>query len=362
MPRGARNRIFRRPESPFWFAEWTDAEGIPHRQSTRCRDRRQAADWLAARTGERLRAEAGLPSATPRSLADIAGEYLAEHAPPVWSRGWWVTAEGMFRTQVVPHFGAERAVSSITESDAARFRTAQLGRTKRGGAVVSPSTVNRTLWMLSAFGKWCVKRGWHTSDPWDMERLPESDHPVPALEPAQTAQVLLALSARWRPIMEFALETGLRKSELSRLAWRDIDKRERIAWVVSSHQRGLTKGRRTRPALLSARAQEILDGLPRRRDGLVFGKVGDARRAFKRAAAAAGLERVWTHLFRHLGASRFSETGAGTADVQAFGGWTTTRMAERYVHTRRSHLLSLLDKTSPTPHPLDAPKEKGGSR
>ena len=360
MPRGARNRLFKRPESPFWFAEWTDAEGAPHKQSTRCRDRRAAEVWLAARTMERVRSEAGLPSATPRALPDLAGEYLAEHSPPVWSKGWWITAEGLFRTQVVPHF-RERPVSSITEADVARFRTAQLGRKVRGGKVVSPSTVNRTMWMLAAFGRWCVRRNYHTANPWDVESLPESKAPVPTMDPGTVARILFSLSARWRPVVEFALETGLRKAELGRLAWADVVKRERVAYVVSSHARGLTKGRKTREALLSARAIEILDSLPSRTDGLVFGPVGDPRRAFKRAAEAAGLGRVWLHLFRHLAASRYAETGAGTAQVQAFGGWSTSRMADRYVHTRRAHLLELLDRTSPTPRPVpDAPKEKGG--
>lgn len=342
MPR-TRSRLFRRKRSPFWYAVWTDAEGRVHSQSTGCRDHGAAAGWLSNREQERIRADAGIPVARPVSLLEATAEYLVEHEPPIWSRGWYVTAEGMVRTQVLPHFGEERQVSTIGADDVARFRAAQLARTIRGGKPVSPSTVNRTMWMLSAFGRWCVERRYHLANPWSVDSLPESQHPVPTVEGAQLARVLLALPARWRPVVEFALETGLRKSELSRLARRDVDTAERRAWVVSSHARGLTKSRKTRSVPLSRRALELYEAAARRKDGLVFGPVGDPRKALKRAAAAAGLERVWLHLFRHLAASRAAAAGFSTADLVAFGGWSGSRMADRYTHTHHRRMLALLD-------------------
>ncbi len=61
---------------------------------------------------------------------------------------------------------------------------------------------------------------------------------------------------------------------------------------MSSHRRGLNKGRTTREVALNGRALEVLELLPKRKDGLVFGPIPDARRAFRAAAKAAGLERV----------------------------------------------------------------------
>jgi integrase len=346
MPR-TRSRLYRRKRSPFWYAVWTDASARVHNQSTGCRDHGAAAGWLSNREQERIRAEAGIPVARPVSLLEATAEYLVEHEPPIWSQGWYVTAEGMIRTQVLPHFGEELQISTIVDEDVVRFRAAQLQRTVRGGRRVSPSTVNRTLWMLSAFGAWCVARKYHLANPWSsVESLPETQAPVPTVEPAQLAQVLLALPSRWRPLVEFALETGLRKSELSRLARGDVDLVERRAWVVSSHARGLTKSRKTRSVPLSLRALEILAAAPRRTDGLVFGRVGDPRRALRRAAAAAGLERVWLHLFRHLAASSAAARGFSTADLVAFGGWSGSRMADRYTHTHHRRMLALLDAPS----------------
>jgi integrase len=359
MPR-TRSRLYRRKRSPFWYACWTDAEGHVHDQSTGCRDHGAAALWLATRERERASAQAGIPVARPISLLEATAEYLVEHEPPIWSQGWYTAAEGMVRNQVIPHFGEGRIVSTLASEDATRFRAAQLQRKKRGGAAVSPSTVNRTMWMLCAFGAWCIERRYHLSNPWaSVESLPETQAPIPTLEGAQLARVLVALPSRWRPVVEFALETGLRKSELSRLARRDLDAAERRAWVVSSHARGLTKSRKTRSVPLSRRALEILDGLPKRSDGLVFGPVGDPRRAFARAAKAAGLERVWLHLFRHLAASSAAARGFSTADLVAFGGWSGSRMADRYTHTHHRRMLALLDggEAGGTPQ---APTKTGG--
>ena len=353
MPRVA-SRLYRVPRSPFWYAAWTDAAGHHHRQSTGCRDRTAAQTWLAARELERVREQAGVPVARAVTLARAAAEYLDERHPPVWAVKWWGTAEGMFRLQVIPYFG-ERIVATITEGDAAKFRTLQLQRKVRGGRPVSPSTVNRTFWMLAAFGEWCKDRKYHLENPWKLDSLPETQAPPPAVDDATLARVLLALSARWRPVVEFAAETGLRKGELGRLRWEDV--RGGFAYVVSSHSRGLTKARKTREVPITNRAQEILDALPRRTDGLVFGPVGDPRRAFKRAATAAGVGRVWLHLFRHAAASRAAEAGASVREIQDLGGWSSPRMAERYTHARMERLRTLLNARTQKAH---APKETGG--
>lgn len=355
MPR-ARSRLFRRTDSPFWWAVWTDHQGRVHRQSTGCRDHGAAAAWLAARERERAGAQLGLPVATPRTLVEAAADYLAEKEP-IFAPKWWATVEGFFRLQVVPFFGEERIVQGIGPADIAAFRAAQMQRRRTSrrkkplppGTVeperplVTPSTVNRVMWAMSAFGAWCIERHYHTSNPWSVESLPESQLPVPVVEEAQLARVILALPARWKPVVELARETGLRKGELSRLRWEDYDPAERILWVVSAHGRGLTKSRKTRPVPVSRRAAEVLAALPRRLDGMILGTVGDPRRAFRTAARAAGLERLWMHLFRHLAASGLAARGASTADLVSFGGWSSSRMADRYTHTHHRRLLAVLD-------------------
>jgi integrase len=99
--------------------------------------------------------------------------------------------------------------------------------------------------------------------------------------------------------------------------------------------------------------------VPLREDGLLFGPIGDPRAAFRTAAKAVGLERVWLHLFRHLFASRLAERGAGRAELRDAGGWSSGRMADRYTHARMDRLRALIE--GPTPRPLDSRKTSGGT-
>jgi integrase len=103
---------------------------------------------------------------------------------------------------------------------------------------------------------------------------------------------------------------------------------------------------KTRPVPVSRHAAEVLSGIARRLDGMILGNVGDPRRAFAAAAQAAGLERVWMHLFRHVAASSFAAKGATTADLVAFGGWSGSRMVEKYVRTHHRRMLAVMDGAS----------------
>ena len=123
----------------------------------------------------------------------------------------------------------------------------------------------------------------------------------------------------------------------------NINPKLRMAVLASTRAKGFTKARKQHVIPLSPRAMEILASLPSRLDGLVFGPIPDPRRAFQRAAKAAGLERVWLHLMRHLFASRLDERGAGTGELKAAGGWSSNRMVERYSHARLARLRQLVD-------------------
>ena len=358
MPR-TRSRIYRVKDSPFWQAAWTDAAGIPHRKSTGCRDHGAAAAWLAARELERVSIQAGIPVARPVPLALAAAEYQAEREP-IWSAGWAQAVDGFFANRVLPAFTAERLVSTITRADVERFRSGEVARPVRGGKPATNATVNRMMAALAAWGAWCLVdgRNYHTSNPWSgHEPLPEDELPVPTLEDDQVELVLQALEdpatlpqhgrrrnrAPWRLIVELARETGLRKGELGRVARADIDHKTRTLYVTSTRARGRTKSRKMRPVPLSGRALEVIEAAPARSDGLLFGPIPDPRRAFARAAKAAGLERVWMHLWRHAFASRLADRGAGRHELRDAGGWSSGRMADRYTHARMDRLRELIE-------------------
>jgi integrase len=360
MPR-TRSRLFRRARSPFWQAVWTDPEGHHHKQSTGCRDHGAAVTWLAARELERVRSDAGVPVARTISLLEATAEYLVEREGELAAK-WHATVEAFIRNEVLPYFGPAAPVSGIDPTTVARFRTDQKGRPDRRFKVVegakprlvSPATVNRVMWAMAAFGAWCVERKYHLANPWRTDSYTESDYPVPDVGNGQRAQLLLALPGDLRAIVEFSFETGLRRSEIERLRWEDVNLDERLLQVVSVQARGFNKGRKTRPCSLSRRAAELLAARvpkpPKKATGPVWGRIGDRRRAFATAARAAGLPRAWLHLFRHLGATDVGRSGAGIADLMSFGGWSSPRMVQRYTRAGHERMLEVHDRRESGEH------------
>lgn len=361
MPR-ARSRLYRRKESPFWWACWTDASERVHRQSTGCRDHAAASKWLAARELERANAELGVPVAQPKPLLEALALYLEERER-VWSKGWRSTVGAFVRNEVVPHFGADREVRTLDRAEVARFRAMQIGRpSKRGGGTpVGSATVNRLMAAMAAFGAWCVERDLHTENPWARhEALAEEERPPPEASTEQIDALLAALPDRWRGPFTVAVDTGLRRSELERLTWDRVNLREVTATVTNTKNR-----KKARTVVLTQRARSVLQALPHR-TGPVFGPVGDARKALKRAAEAAGLGHVWTHALRHFWATRMSATGASLSALMRGGGWTTPRMVTRYAHAHLTELRAAADRleaaenASRSGHTRGTGKETGG--
>ncbi|HIA0234478.1 TPA: Arm DNA-binding domain-containing protein [Enterobacter cloacae] len=75
----------------------------------------------------------------------------------------------------------------------------------------------------------------------------ESSYMVDPLSPAEVSALLTSTgNKQWENLFRFAIQTGLRSSELCALRWRDIDFIEKTAHVQSASVSGVTKGTKTK--------------------------------------------------------------------------------------------------------------------
>lgn len=75
----------------------------------------------------------------------------------------------------------------------------------------------------------------------------ESSYIVDPLSPAEVNVLLTSTgNKQWENLFRFAIQTGLRSSELCALRWRDIDFVEKTAHVQSASVSGVTKGTKTK--------------------------------------------------------------------------------------------------------------------
>lgn len=140
-----------------------------------------------------------------------------------------------------------------------------------------------------------------------------------------------------KEVIIFAIETGMRRSELCRLDWKDINLKKHTALLY------YTKNTEDRTVPLSSTAMRVLSSLPRNINDLVFGLRPDSiTQAFKRICKRAGIEGLHFHDLRHEATSSFFEKGLSIMEVSSITGHKDLAMLRRYTHLKAEDLVSKL--------------------
>ncbi|GAB1369912.1 site-specific integrase [Azonexus hydrophilus] len=226
--------------------------------------------------------------------------------------------------------------------------------------VVSGSTINRELNVISACVNWGRKRLMiQTDNPVaGIIRPPQGKARERRLEDGEEARLLEALEVspreggkfsgmqnKWvNPIVLFALETAMRRSELLSLEWKNVDLKKRVAYLET------TKNGESRAVPLSSRAVAVLEGLKEGKDGvqaLPVGKVfrtteAALKKAFERACERAGIDDFHFHDLRHEATSRLAERLPNLIELAAVTGHKDLRMLKRYYPPRAEDLARKL--------------------
>ena len=134
-------------------------------------------------------------------------------------------------------------------------------------------------------------------------------------------------------IVQFAIETAMRRSEICGLQWENVNLSGRVALLPD------TKNGTVRRVPLSSSALEVLRALPRRLDGLVWDvKADTVTRSFERCCKRAAIKDLRFHDLRHEATSRLFEKGFNPMEVSAITGHKTLQMLKRYTHLRAEDL------------------------
>lgn len=138
-----------------------------------------------------------------------------------------------------------------------------------------------------------------------------------------------------KPIVLFALETGMRRGEILSLTWSNVDISKRVARLTD------TKNGEGRSVPLTLKSKALLECLPRSIDGRVFATSAEAvKLAFARAVERAQIVDFHFHDLRHEAISRLFEKGLNVMEVASISGHKTLQMLKRYTHLSSESLLS----------------------
>ncbi len=155
-----------------------------------------------------------------------------------------------------------------------------------------------------------------------------------------------------KPVVIFALATGLRRSNIVDLEWSQIDMQRRVAWI---HPEDAKAGRAIGVALNDT-ACNVLKKQIGRHSQWVFVQVkssvradgtrtkgvrkmrSDSNTGWRAGLKRAGIENFRFHDLRHTWASWLIQSGVPLFVLQEMGGWESIEMVRRYAHLAPNHL------------------------
>ncbi|MCB4811066.1 site-specific integrase [Methylovorus menthalis] len=236
----------------------------------------------------------------------------------------------------------------IAEITAARQEPYEIPRKKGPPRWIDPkpTTVNRTLEIIRAILR-------KARDDWEwIANCPN----IPMLkEPAkrvrwitrEQAEILLGLLPRHQqPMMIFALETGLRRNNVTHLEWSQVDLERRVAWIHPDQ----AKAEKAIGVPLSDQSVVLLKGQEGKHSTWVFPYrskpvTQTSTKAWRDAVTAAGIAAGFRwHDLRHTWASWHAQDGTPLNVLQELGGWASAEMVQRYAHLSTEHLAQWVNR------------------
>ncbi|MFM0131768.1 site-specific integrase [Paraburkholderia sediminicola] len=270
-----------------------------------------------------------------RTLGDLMRRYLAVVTPQKRSSD----QEALRMNGLLKHALADCPLSGLSPQRVAEWRDLRLQS-------VSSSTVKRDMTLLAHVLK-IASDEWgepFVKNPFKAIRRPREATPRDRRFNSGEEAALLAAcdearATYLRPIVELAIETAMRQSEIVGLDWSRVNLARRSVHLT------MTKNGTSRGVPLSLRAMNVLSQLPGDRRGAVFaGVTAEAvKRAFIRARKRAGMEDFRFHDLRHEATSRLFEKGLTVPEVARITGHKTWTMLERYTHLQLEDVARRLD-------------------
>ena len=262
------------------------------------------------------------------TLAELFERYNKEVLP---------TKKGIRRVQssmnTINSYIGHYSIATITPKVLAALRDERLKS-------VSGSTVRKDLLLINRVLKHAQKE-WEIYLPMgnpveSIKVPPESKGRDRRLEQGEEVRLLNAANeyeGEILQIIQFAIETGMRRTEIHNLQWNGINLKKRTATLLD------TKNGDDRTVPLSTKAVSIIKSFPRHINGRVFTMMPDSiTQAFERVCKLAEIEGLRFHDLRHEATSRFFEMGLSIMEVSAITGHKDLSMLKRYTHLKAEDL------------------------
>lgn len=317
------------------------------------RTKRDAEDWARRTEDEMVRGVFIRRSTHERmTIAEALGRYEREIVPQ--KKASTQAREGTRIRELKAYFG-KYSLAAVTPDLVADFRDMHLAQGK------SNNTVRLELALLSHMFTVAIKE-WHLG----LTFNPVANIRKPSPGPGRTrrlvgdeqARLLDAVSRHSNPmlswIVQLAIQTGMRQSEILQLTVHQVDLAQRVVTLVD------TKNTTARTVPLTRIATQVLQQAlanptrPKDTDLVFFGEPGrDGHRkpyhflkTWQTIRQKLGMTDLRFHDLRHEAVSRLVESGLSDQEVASISGHKSMQMLRRYTHLRAQDLVKKLDMVS----------------
>ena len=317
--------LYRRTTSGPWYADYFDQFGKRKRQSLKTTNKREAERRLRRILNRAEDIKLGVARPEPPKLVtfgEFADKYLRHHASKKQDGG------KMDRSRLQNHlrrrFGT-RPLAEIHREDVARYQADRMMEK------AAPATVNRETQLLKSIYSRAIDWGFAYENPARGVKLLRENNNKERVLSQEEEEALLGGARASRqpklvPFIILALNTGLRRGELLRLEWRDVDLEHRALVVQRS------KSGKSRRVPLNSVAMGAVEELQPEAAGRLFDFGTQVSKTTTKAAERAGLVGVTLHTCRHTFCSRLVARGADLVTVQTLAGHATIVTTMRYAH------------------------------
>ena len=266
---------------------------------------------------------------------EIFQKYLNDVVPQMRS----ADSQAIRVRKLMKHSIAEVNMAQLSPKHIADYRDERL-------KVIKPNTVIRELAVLSSIINH-ARREWglNVINPVTMIKKPSS---TPGrnriLNDEELGRLFIQLekiSPWYKPLVEFALETAMRRGEIMSLLWVNVNFEKSVAFLP------ITKNGDSRYVPLSSKAIRIIKSLPRGIDGRVFPlNKGPVSILFLRAVRRAKVEDFHFHDLRHTAITRLASIFSNPMEIAAISGHKSLSMLKRYTHFKAEDLVKKLGKAN----------------
>nr|WP_269822288.1 site-specific integrase [Aggregatibacter actinomycetemcomitans] len=223
----------------------------------------------------------------------------------------------------------------LNEIDRTLIKFIQYEKAKEG---VKARTINAVLQQIRVILRAAVEWDWLDKCP-AIKFLPEPKRRVRWLTQHEEIRLIEELPEHLKPIVQFAILTGLRMSNITQLKWSQIDLSKRQAWINSEQSK---TGNSIGVPLNDKAIEVIVSQFGKHKENVFTYKGKPVRiantKAFRAALQRAGIKDFRFHDLRHTWATRHIMSGTPLYVLQELGGWSKSDTVRKYAHLSVEHL------------------------